>query len=57
MRISIMMKHFIVTVVAGTGTRHNWDLIAKSPAQALLNARELCPECEIVKIERKGEWS
>ena len=47
---------YIVTIVSASGDRLDWNLMAKTPCQALLAARELCPECEIVKIERKGEW-
>lgn len=51
------MTPFIVVVVNALGERMEWELAGTSPAKVLMAAVELCPECEIVSIHKKGEWN
>lgn len=47
---------FTIKLRSASGDLLDWKMYGETPAQVLLNARELCPECEVVKIEREGEW-
>lgn len=51
------MTPFTVVIVNALGERMEWTLMGKTPAKVLLAAVELCPECEIVSIHKKGEWN
>lgn len=46
----------LLTLKTSTGETLEWTLRAPSPAKALLAAHELCPECEVVRIQKKDEW-
>ena len=47
---------FVVVLRTNNDQVREWETLALSPAKALMAAQELCPECEVVKIYRKGEW-
>ena len=51
-----MSVEHLVTLKSSTGELLEWKLLAESPAKALLAAFELCPQCEIVRIQKKDEW-
>lgn len=50
------LSAFIVVLKTGDGQTKEWDLIAESMSKAVMAAAELCPNCEVIKVRRRGEW-
>lgn len=50
------MTLHIVKLRSASGDLLEWEMYADSLSKAVMAAAELCPECEIVSVNRKGEW-
>lgn len=47
---------FIVVLRTSTGEQVKWKTLALSGCKALMAARELMPDHEILKVLREGDW-
>lgn len=50
------LSTFVVLLKADDGKTKEWDVLAESMSKAVMTAAELCPECEVIKVNRRGEW-
>ena len=50
------LQHFVVVVRSCSGDLLEWKMSGREVGQVILNAQELCPECEIVRVNRAGHW-
>ena len=53
-----MSRHTFVIVfkVDDLGKQEEWHIMASSAGQAVVDAHELFPEAEILKVFRKDDW-
>lgn len=50
------IQNYIVVVRTPNGDCTEWKMAGSQVGSVLLSVQEICPECEIVRILRQGEW-